>query len=124
MSLGFLTGYVLGQRDASKSALRAAAVPASGTASTEHILDVDERVDRLLLVVAAMWSLLEDTGLTDEQLQQRMHDIDASDGVADGKLTPETITCANCGAAVPGELPACQFCGTPVPGAKDPFSTI
>ena len=124
MSLGFLTGYVLGQRDASQSALRAAAMPVPGSASTEHILDVDERVDRLLLVVAAMWSLLEDTGLTEEQLEQRMQELDESDGVADGKLTPETVTCANCGAAVPGELPACQFCGTPVPGERDPFTSI
>ncbi len=88
------------------------------------MLDVDERVDRLLLVVAAMWSLLEDTGLTEEQLEERMRQLDESDGVADGKLTPETVTCANCGAAVVGELPACQFCGTPVPGKRDPFSTI
>lgn len=124
MSLGFLTGYVLGQRDASQTAMRAAAVPAAGGASTEHVLDVDDRVDRLLLVVAAMWSLLEDTGLTDDQLQQRILELDESDGVADGKLTPKTVTCANCDAAVPGELAACQFCGTPVPGARDPFAAI
>lgn len=122
MSLSFLTGYVLGQRDASATSMRAAAVPASGTASTEHILDVDERVDRLLLVVAAMWSLLEDTGMTEEQLEQRMRELDEADGRADGKMTPPTVTCTNCGAAVPGELDKCQFCGTPVPGDADPFA--
>jgi hypothetical protein len=71
-----------------------------------------------------MWSLLEDTGLTDEQLEQRMRELDESDGVPDGRLTPETVTCANCGAAVPGELAACQFCGTPVPGDRDPLASI
>ena len=60
MTLSFLTGYVLGQKDVSTNAMRAAAIPAAGTVSKEHILDVDERVDRLLLVVAAMWSLLEE----------------------------------------------------------------
>jgi len=124
MSLGFLTGYVLGQRDASTTAMRAAAMPRAGGASTEHVLDVDERVDRLLLVVAAMWSLLEETGLTEEQLATRMTELDAADGRTDGKLTPATVTCANCGAAVAGELPACQFCGTPVPGERDPFASI
>ncbi len=125
MSLSFLTGYVLGQKDASKNAMRAAAIPAQGTASTEHILDVNDRVDRLLLVVAAMWSLLEDTGLTDDDLAARIRMIDEADGVADGKMTPQSITCSNCGAVVAGELRACQFCGTPVPGAgDDPFTEI
>lgn len=125
MSLGFLTGYVLGQRDASQSAVRAAAMPAVSGTSTQHVLDVDERVDRLLLVVAAMWSLFQDTGLTEEQLEQRMRELDEADGVADGKLTPAMVTCANCGAAVSGELSACQFCGTPVPGYDgDPFASI
>ena len=76
------------------------------------------------LLVAAMWSLLEETGLTEEQWATRMTELDAADGRTDGKLTPATVTCANCGAAVAGELPACQFCGTPVPGERDPFASI
>ena len=125
MGLTFLTGYVLGQRDASHTAMRAAAIPPATGASTGHVLDVDERVDRLLLVVAAMWSLLQETGLTDEEFAARVRQIDEADGVADGKMTPETTTCGNCGAAISGELPACQFCGTPVPGFDDdPFATI
>lgn len=125
MGLSFLTGYVLGQRDSSQNAMRAAAIPTPGSASTEHVLDVNERVDRLLLIVAAMWSLLEDTGLTDEDLAARVRMIDESDGVSDGKMTPQTTTCGNCGAAVTSELAACQFCGTPVPGyGEDPFTAI
>ena len=54
MSLSFLTGYVLGQRDAASSALRAAAIPAAESAGTEDLLDLHERIDRLLLVVTAM----------------------------------------------------------------------
>ena len=124
MSLSFLSGYVLG-RDASQAAMRAAALPAPGGASTEHVLDVNERVDRLLLVVAALWSLLQDTGLTDEDLAARIRQIDEADGVADGKMTLQATTCTNCGAAVAGELPACQFCGTPVTGfGDDPLTGI
>jgi hypothetical protein len=124
MSISFLTGYVLGQRDASANAMRAAAMPVLGGASRHHVLDVDERVDRLLLVVAGMWSLLEETGMTEEQLEARMRELDEADGVSDGKLTPPTVTCSNCGAAVTGELPACQFCGTPVPGNRDPLAAV
>ncbi len=100
-------------------------MPAATGATTGHVLDVDERVDLLLLVVAGMWSLLQDTGLTDEQLEARMGELDEADGVADGKLTPRTTECANCGAAVSGELPACQFCGTPVPNqSPGPLTTV
>jgi hypothetical protein len=49
---------------------------------------VDERVDQLLLVCAAMWELIrEKTNLTEEDLINRVAMLDARDGVADGRLT-------------------------------------
>ena len=117
MSLSFLSGYVLGQRDASQAAMRAAALPAPGGASTEHVLDVNERVDRLLLVVAALWSLLQDTGLTDEDLAARIRQIDEADGVADGKMTLQATTCTNCGAALRANCRLASSAGRPSPAS-------
>jgi hypothetical protein len=83
------------------------------------LLDVNERVDRLLLVVDAMWSLLEEGGYTDEQLKERIEQIDSSDGVVDGRRRPQGRHCRECGTKVPADLPTCQFCGTAVPGQID-----
>ena len=123
MGLTFLTGYVLGQHGAQSAKLASSNQARSG-ASSNDILDLNDRVDRLILVVDAMWSLLEDAGYTDEQLVERIEQIDLSDGVADGKRRPEATTCSNCEARVPGGFSACQFCGTPVPGAPDPIDSV
>jgi hypothetical protein len=123
MGLTFLTGYVLGQHGA-QSAKLASSVAARSGASSNDVLDLNDRVDRLILVVDAMWSLLEDAGYTDEQLVERIELIDLQDGTADGRRRPEASTCANCDAKVPGALAACQFCGTPVVGASDPIDGL
>jgi hypothetical protein len=123
MGLTFLTGYVLGQHGAQSAKLASSVAGRSG-ASSHDVLDLNERLDRLILVVDAMWSLLEDAGYTDEQLVERIEQIDLLDGTADGRRKPVATTCSNCEAKVAGGLPSCQFCGTPVPGAADPIDSL
>lgn len=124
MGLGFLTGYVLGQHGAQSARLAAAA--GSGTGPTfEDFLDIDDRIDRVLLVLEAMWTLLEENGYTAEQLKARIEELDAADGTIDGKRTPQATACRECGAKVGAGLAACQFCGTALPGGEvGPFSGV
>jgi hypothetical protein len=124
MGLGFLTGYVLGQHG--RQSARLAAVAGSGTGPTlEDFLDLQDRIDRTLLVVEAMWTLLEESGYTAEQLKARIEELDASDGTVDGKRTPQATLCRECGAKVGAGLAACQFCGSTVPkDAIGPFSGV
>ena len=124
MSLSFLTGYILGQHG-TQSARLAAQVGAGSGPSLEDLLDVHDRIDKLVLVVEAMWSLLEEGGYTTEQLQARIEQMDSADGTADGKRTPRAVQCTACGAKVAPGLSACQFCGTAVPGASsDPLGAV
>jgi hypothetical protein len=124
MGLTFLTGYVLGQHGA-QSAKLASLSSSRSAAGLSEILEIEARIDRLVLVIDAMWSLLEDSGYTDEQLRQRIEELDAADGSADGRHTPQAAECTNCGARVAPGLPACQFCGTQVPGnADDPLRGV
>jgi len=96
----------------------------SGPTLEDH-LDVHDRVDRLVLVVEAMWSLLEDAGYSAEQLKERIEAMDAADGTVDGKRTAKVAQCRACGSKVAAGLPACQFCGTKVPGDPlDPLRSI
>lgn len=124
MGLTFLTGYILGQHGAQSARLAASAGGSSGAGVTD-ILDLHERVDRLTLALDALWSLLEESGYTDEQLMARIEHIDAADGVVDGRRTPQASTCRQCGARVAPGLAACQFCGTALPETPvDPFSSV
>lgn len=124
MGLGFLTGYVLGQHGVQSARMAAAA--GSGTGPTlEDFLDIHDRIDRVLLVLEAMWTLLEESGYTAEQLKARIEELDASDGTVDGKRTPQATLCRECGAKVGAGLAACQFCGTALPGgAVGPFTGV
>lgn len=115
MGLSFLSGYVLGQHGTQSARLAILSGSGSGP-SVEDLLDVHDRVDRLVLVVEAMWSLLEEGGYAADQLKDRIAEIDNADGQADGKRTAQVAQCRACGSKVAAGLVACQFCGTRVAG--------
>ena len=124
MGLTFLTGYVLGQQGAQSARLASTVANRSGS-SVRDLLEVHDRVDRLILVVDAMWSLLEDAGYSDEQLQERIRQIDLADGTEDGKRTELASECVGCDAKVAPGLASCQFCGTPLPeNSLDPLGSV
>ncbi len=127
MSLHFLAGYVLGEHGRQSARLASAAGAAAAAGAKRHdVFELHDRIDRLTLAVAAMWSLLEEQGMSEEQLIARIRQMDEADGVADGKMTPQRHDCTSCGAKVAPGLANCQFCGAEVTGeaANDPFSAI
>ena len=72
---GFLVGYLMGSRTATRAAAAAAAMPQAGVGES-RVLSVDDRVDRLTLIVEAMWELLEESGFSEEALQAKVEEID------------------------------------------------
>ncbi|MBL9030711.1 MAG: hypothetical protein JNM80_03275 [Phycisphaerae bacterium] len=85
--------------------------------------DVERRIDALILTNMAMWSFLsERLGVTEEQLLDRMTEIDLSDGKLDGKArgTSGVRTCSDCGKPLSKRHPKCFYCGAADAGAK-PF---
>ncbi len=71
-----------------------------------------ERLDKLVLVNMAMWSLIQErTGVTEEDLANRVQEIDLRDGVADGKVTKKLRQCSKCGRAMSRRHNKCLFCG-------------
>lgn len=70
------------------------------------------RLDSMALTSQAMWELLrEKTDLTDDDLRQRMQEVDLRDGTADGRLKPVVADCQNCRRPVNSRRPACIYCG-------------
>ncbi len=121
-----IAGYVMGQRSAARAAgmsVVANHMLGSGS-SVEALSELDARVDRLLLVIEAMWSMLKEQGLTDEQLAARIDEIDSSDGVTDGRRMIPAVTCRSCGSKVMGGLPRCQICGTDTGVVMGPLAGI
>jgi len=82
---------------------------------------VEHRMDRALLTMEAMWTLLRDRlQVTDEELAQRIVEVDESDGILDGKVRRPPKSCPHCQKTIPGRFPRCLYCGGTVP--LDPFA--
>jgi hypothetical protein len=72
----------------------------------------DDRVDQLLLICSAMWQLLkEKTNLTEDDLINRVAQLDAEDGNADGKLSNRVQKCVKCDRTIAAKHHRCLYCG-------------
>lgn len=108
----FLMGYVLGERAASRAAaMSRSAGASSGAQVTGDLHDLDERIDRLLLAVDAMWSIIKERGYVDEDLAERIRAIDGMDGAVDGLRKPLPRRCTKCDSMVEPGRRSCAFCG-------------
>lgn len=117
----------MGQKSATQAAAFArSAGTADAMASNLRMIDVDERVDRLVLLLEAMWSLMREQGFSDADLAARLMELDQSDGSIDGRRTIPPATCRSCGSKVAAGLTACQFCGTALPAEEEttPFQSL
>lgn len=84
----------------------------SRTDSRENTRQLEERLDQLTLICAAMWQLIrERTNLTEQDLAERMAIIDAKDGVADGKITRNVNKCPKCNRTMSPKHRRCLYCG-------------
>jgi len=65
------------------------------------------------MITEALWSMLkEQHGYTDEDLIERVRQIDLRDGKLDGKVASTGIkTCASCKRPVSGRHAVCLYCG-------------
>jgi hypothetical protein len=85
---------------------------AAGNAGRE-VKRLQERLDALVLVNMAMWSLIQDRlGLTEAALADRVRDIDLRDGRLDGGVAPDPVACTACGRTVSARRKRCIYCGT------------
>ncbi|MEM1212444.1 MAG: hypothetical protein AAGI68_09125 [Planctomycetota bacterium] len=91
----------------------ASAARSEARSAATNLRDMEQRLDRLLLVNVALWSLLQEkTGLTERDLMDRVRLLDEMDGRADGKASgPKVSPCHACGRPVPARRDKCPYCG-------------
>ncbi len=74
---------------------------------------LEDRLDRLALICMAMWSLLQSkTDLTEEDLLQRVKEIDLMDGTEDGKITRQVVRRSKCDRPMSSRHTRCIYCGS------------
>jgi hypothetical protein len=117
----FVGGYVAGAR----AKTRATAMGMSAHAFEIDLRtagEQDERIERLTVVVEAMWEILKRAGYTDADLENEINAVMArrDEGVAAAKGQP----CPACGARIAGGKDMCQICGQHVDVEPNPLGGL
>jgi hypothetical protein len=74
---------------------------------------LQSQIDGLLLLTQAMWELMQErSGLSEEDLRQRMEEIDLRDGVRDGRMGPAKVSCPSCNRTNNDRRTHCIYCGS------------
>jgi len=94
------------------------AAPRYDTAPVEEgrrqLQDLEQRLSKLTLICLALWSLVQEkTGLKEEDLLERVQQIDLLDGTEDGRVTPQIAKCSQCGRVMNPRHRKCIYCGHP-----------
>ena len=98
------------------------AVPTHRPRSTDgEVAELQNEVERLLLITEALWRILKEKhGLDENELVKQITLIDLEDGKLDGrKAATPPQPCPKCQRMLAKHRPRCLFCGEPI--AADPF---
>lgn len=103
---------IFGYGGGEEPAARADVAERNAAGTSRDLTQLEARVEKLSLVCMAMWSLLQDkTGVTEEELLERVKTLDLMDGVADGKATRTVSRCCQCGRTMSPRHRRCLYCG-------------
>ncbi|MBN1671723.1 MAG: zinc ribbon domain-containing protein [Kiritimatiellae bacterium] len=93
-----------------------AAAEKSGTAAkraAEELELLQRKLAKLTLICRAMWSLLQQQHtLSEQDLWQRMQELEQRDRDRTSQGTREAPKCPKCGRAISLEHSRCMYCGT------------
>lgn len=78
----------------------------------DEIEGLERQVDHLTLVCQAMWELIRDhTEFEEQELEQKVIEIDLRDQRLDGKIKAQIIQCPSCGRNNNTRRRNCVICG-------------
>ena len=86
--------------------------PSLSGAKKSDVRHLEDKLERLVLINLAMWTLIQETtNLTEADLLERVAGIDLMDGVEDGKVTRQVAKCDDCGRVMSPKHDRCLYCG-------------
>jgi hypothetical protein len=104
------------RRQLRKTANEVARVGREAQRSKRSTQELEDRIERLTLACTATWELVrERVGVSDDELLDRIRDVDLRDGVADGKLRPGNPECPDCERVNNARRSQCMYCGAELP---------
>jgi hypothetical protein len=113
--------YQQGQINELRASSEATRAQENRQVSTE-VKRLHDRIDTLTLTNLALWTLLrEKLGMSDEELEARIRQLDLADGNLDGKVSATRVwNCEGCKRANSTRHLQCLYCGAEKKGGN-PF---
>jgi len=100
------------QRQMAQASAAAARGTSKAAQAERRVRELEDELGKLTLVCMAMWSLLKERiGLSEEELMERVKELDLQDGRADGKVSHSVLECPRCGRAMSSRHKRCLYCG-------------
>ncbi len=113
--LEFIVGYSMGTKGQARAASLARSMESAQSGGhADRIEQLNGKVENLGVIVRALWSLLEEQGMTAEQLMDRIEKIHAEIQHEKNDGIPDAVRCDNCDSMVARGLNNCQICGAQV----------
>lgn len=89
--------------------------------SNTRVRLLEDRLEKSLMACEALWTLLrEKLNVTDQELLEKITEVDLMDGLQDGKVKKKPCECSECGRVVSRRHSQCLYCGASLDSA--PFA--
>lgn len=80
--------------------------------AANRVAELEASLQRMTLVSQALWELLRDHfEIPEQELLDKINEIDLRDGVLDQRITPKVSPCPKCGRPVSAKNSSCYYCG-------------
>ena len=124
--LEFIVGYSMCERASARaSSLARSMEVAQSSMRTDRLEQLNEKIDNVGVIIKAMWELLEEQGMTADQLMDKIEAIQAKERAEAEDGIPNATRCTSCDSMVAFGLPKCQYCGAVMPtDAQHPLSSL
>lgn len=98
---------------ANRQATRAENLAQRSADQTNRTIErLELKIDSLTLTCRALFEFLQDHGvITEQQLAEKMREIDLRDGKQDNRITPVVKECSGCGRKSSPNRTKCLYCG-------------
>ncbi|MEM9700809.1 MAG: hypothetical protein AAF907_00025 [Planctomycetota bacterium] len=94
---------------------RSDAAASKAQRARDEMHEMKQCLDRSALVCQALLELVQDRlGVTDDELAEKILEVDLRDGREDGRISNTVVDCHECGRKVNTGRPRCVFCGVAV----------
>ncbi|MBI9018613.1 MAG: hypothetical protein JEZ07_15275 [Phycisphaerae bacterium] len=108
---GYIGGVTLGGPSGGSSGSARSSVNANRL--ERQVKQLEANLAKSLLINEALWELMRDKmGITEQQLNDKLYEVDMRDGVLDGKnQRNQAANCPKCNRKVSPRHSACIYCG-------------